>query len=167
MEALIFYTQARQALAQAVKVDEVKTIRNQAEALRCYIKQAGELLETQNWCAEIKIRAERRIGELLDQDPQLGSGKTRRLRVFGIDKDQSSRCQAIASLPLDLFEAHIAQTKAAGREVTSAAVYRETRKRQPVSCPPRSRHGSQNPAARWPRVQGVTNGISRPAKCQG
>jgi hypothetical protein len=31
--------------------------------LRAYVKQAGESLDMQNSCAEIKIRAKRRIGE--------------------------------------------------------------------------------------------------------
>jgi hypothetical protein len=38
-----------------------------------YLRQAGEHLEMQNWCAEIKIRAERRGGELLqDMDKHAG-----------------------------------------------------------------------------------------------
>ena len=35
------------------------------EALRGHLKQSGESLNMQNKCAEIKIRAERRGGELL------------------------------------------------------------------------------------------------------
>ncbi len=60
--ALVWFDQARQALAKAKTVDEVKEIRDKAEALRIYTRQAGEGLEMQNWCAEIKLRAERRAG---------------------------------------------------------------------------------------------------------
>jgi len=65
--ALVWFDQARQALAHAKTLDEVKDIRDKAEALRLYTKQAGEGLEMQNWCAEIKLRAERRAGELLKE----------------------------------------------------------------------------------------------------
>jgi hypothetical protein len=135
MEALTFYNQARQALAQAARVDEVKAIRDQAEALRVYTKQAGEGLEMQNWCAEIKLRAERRAGELLREmekhpggNPNLShdtTGYPPTLEDLGISRDQSSRWQTIASLPEEIFETHIEETKAQGEELTSAGVYRE------------------------------------------
>lgn len=57
------FNKARQELALATKIDEVKVIRDKFEALRAYAKQADESLEMQNNCAEIKIRAERRGGE--------------------------------------------------------------------------------------------------------
>jgi uncharacterized protein YceH (UPF0502 family) len=47
--------------------------------LRVYLRQAGESLEMQNWCAEIKIRAERRAGELLqemDREPGKRTDRT-------------------------------------------------------------------------------------------
>jgi len=69
---LIHLTQARQALTLAKSIDEVKDIKDKAEALRAYAKQAGMGLQMQNDCAEIKLRAERRAGELLaemDKNP--------------------------------------------------------------------------------------------------
>ena len=44
-----------------------------AESLRAYAKQAGESLENQNLMAEIKLRAERRAGEIL-QDMEKATG---------------------------------------------------------------------------------------------
>ncbi len=97
------------SLAKVVHIDEFKNIRDKAEAIRGYAKTAGLGLESQNLAAEVKIRAERGGGDLLRKDPELGSGKTRTLRVFGIDKDDSSRWQAIARIPEDDFERHIAE----------------------------------------------------------
>ena len=65
MTQLIHYDEMRANLVLASKVDEVKDIRDKAEALRQYARQAGESLESKNAIAEIKLRAERRAGELL------------------------------------------------------------------------------------------------------
>jgi hypothetical protein len=133
MHALAFYDQARQALAQAAQIDEVKDIRDKAEALRLYTRQANEGLQLQNWCAEIKIRAERRIGQLLTDNPEYGRGKkTLTQRDLGIDHNQASRWQRMATLDASVFERYVAATKAAGQELTSAAVYREAHKRAVV-----------------------------------
>jgi hypothetical protein len=76
----------------------------------------------QNWCAEIKIRAERRAGELLqemDEREERHPGghfglhaatQKPTLADLGIDKTQSHRYQTIASLPAPAFEAHIARS---------------------------------------------------------
>ena len=88
----MFFDQARQTLAQARTVDEVKDIRDRAEALRLYTRQAGEGLEMQNWCAEIKLRAERRVGELLrERETDLHPVSRERLLPEGIRHIQSHR----------------------------------------------------------------------------
>ena len=58
-QQLVRFDAARHALAEARSVDEVKDVRDRAEALRLYMKQAGHGLEMQNDVAEIKLRAER------------------------------------------------------------------------------------------------------------
>jgi hypothetical protein len=133
----VFFDQARQALAQARTVDEVKDIRDRAEALRLYTRQAGEGLEMQNWCAEIKLRAERRAGALLMEmekhaggHPNLfhaGTGCPPRLADLGIARTQAHRWQTIARLPAPDFEAHLAETKAKGQELTSVSLYTHAR----------------------------------------
>ena len=69
------FNKARQEIALAKGIDEVKDIRDKAEVLRAYARQAGYSLEMQNQCAEIKIRAERKAGEVIpDQITIGGSG---------------------------------------------------------------------------------------------
>jgi DNA modification methylase len=123
---------AKHALAEARTIDEVKDVRDQAEALRLYAKQAGESLEMQNAIAEIKLRAERRAGELLAAmdkhqggNPNLSHNATGcppALSELGIKRDQSSRWQREASLPKEVFERHIAEVKEQGKELTSAGM---------------------------------------------
>ena len=132
---LAHFDRARSELALATDLDEIKGIRDKAEALRAYARQAGKSLEMQNQCAEIKLRAERRAGELIpEQIEHGGDRKTEsslhrdRLKDLDISESQSSRWQAIASIPEETFEEHVAQTKAKGDELTSAGMLRVAQK---------------------------------------
>lgn len=121
---LVLFDRARLAIEQARTVDEVKVVRDQAQAIRLYFKQARESLEMQNNVAEIKLRAERRIGEMLPT--QIGSHDVT-LSGMGISKMQSHRWQAEASVPEEEFERHVAEVKVSGKELTSAGLYRLAR----------------------------------------
>ena len=61
---LVRYETARRALKEASQFDEVKTIRDKTQALALYAKQARDT-EMARWVSEIKIRAERKCGEML------------------------------------------------------------------------------------------------------
>lgn len=132
------YDRMREAIVQAHSLDEVKDIRDKAEAFRQYARQIGESLETQNMIAEIKLRAERRAGELLEEMPKaqgkrtdlelsnivLPSSDAPTLADLGISKIQSSRWQSIAGIPEPVFEAAIEETMNNGDELTSAGMLR-------------------------------------------
>src|SRR5690242_2473442 len=122
---------AKRALEEARSVDEVKQVRDQWEAMRLYCKQAGESLEMQNAIAEIKLRAERKAGELLAAMEKNPGAATRshavtaslpRLKDLGIGKMQSSRWQLEASVPEGAFQRHVAEVKESNQELTSAGL---------------------------------------------
>lgn len=127
---------ARQAIEEARRVDEVKAIRDQAEAARAYAKQAKLGMEMVNAAAEIKLRAERRAGQILlemdkheggrpSENPSSASrGFAPKLADLGVTHDQSSRWQQMAAMPQSKFEQHLAERKEAGEEITLKSVLR-------------------------------------------
>jgi hypothetical protein len=122
--ALVRYEAARQALAEAVRVDDVKDIRDYAVAAAAYARQAKDV-DMLNNAIEIRERAERRAGEILIEmrergERDTGTGGDRRSQLhaatvkladLGIDKTQSSRWQAKARLSDDEFEQHLDRVK--------------------------------------------------------
>jgi len=129
--ALASINQAKLALVSAKNLDDVLRIRDQAEALRTYIKAASDSLEAANSAAEIKLRAERRAGELLagmekalnqhhKSAPDTMSGAP--LESFGVSYKQSSRWQKEASVQEDVFEEYLQDCNDQGREITQAGL---------------------------------------------
>ncbi len=126
---LVLFDRARSALAEAHAVDEVKDIRDQAVALRAYYSQRDGSLEMANQCAEIKVRAERRLGELLAERHLIKESNDPTALADnhlpeGISRDQSSDWQAIARIPEQDFETHIAESRKTGTPLTTAGVLR-------------------------------------------
>jgi hypothetical protein len=115
------------ALRHAVEcietVGDAKDIRDRAEALRVYARQAGFGLEAQNAAAAIKLRAERRAGELIREaqpgPTRFGAADAPSLAELGITSHQSSRWQRIARIPGARFEEYLEGAQA-GRELTQA-----------------------------------------------
>lgn len=56
----------------------VKRVRDQAEAIRLYVKKQKMGLEMQNSAAEIKLRAERRAGEMLKSADKHTGGRPKK-----------------------------------------------------------------------------------------
>ena len=112
--SLKHFDRARQEFELAASIDEVKDIRDKSEAIHMYLKQSGQSLQIQNKAAEIKIRAERRMGELIPEEVKQGGDQQTKAKShdvtlgdLGIEKMQSHRYQLIASVPEKEFEDHI------------------------------------------------------------
>ncbi len=120
MNELVKYNEACKAIRAAKSIDEVKNIRNKTEAIRAYAKQAkNKSLEID--AAEIRLRAERRLGEFLMRKDKATGGQPYQstgsisepvdlvptLKEMGIDKKLSSRSQKLAAVKEIEFEGHI------------------------------------------------------------
>lgn len=148
---LIRYDKAKQALAEVKNFDEVKDIRDKATALEAYARQAKDT-EMIQWATEIKIRAERKAGEMLRDAKAAGqvatagshtdtlkqnrssslstngtpfTPKPATLAEIGITKDESSRYQKLAAIPEEHFETAVDSVRKAAGAVSAAAVLRK------------------------------------------
>ena len=140
---LILLSKAQKALAEARTVDEVMELRDKASAVRAYAKKAklGQHLVVD--ASEIKLRSERKLGQLLQEielansapgNQYTGSSESSNgpipLRDLGLSKSDSSRSQRVAALPEEDFERYISENVDAVREPTTAGVLRLVRQQQ-------------------------------------
>lgn len=121
---LVLFEGARSALAECKSVDEVRDWADRSAATQAYARMAKDKsLEVD--AAEIRIRAERRLGEMLaEQKRTVGfstgargigtsavpsENHTPTLAEVGINKKLSARAQRIAAVPAAEFEAEVDQ----------------------------------------------------------
>ncbi len=117
---LVKYDAMMSAIVACSQIDEIKDLRDKAYALQLYAQQAKNY-EAETRATEIRIRAERKAGQLLTNGlmakrgpDQTGQGSQRTtseqdpLTDLGISKDQSSRWQKLADVPDKQFESYLA-----------------------------------------------------------
>jgi N6-adenosine-specific RNA methylase IME4 len=124
------YDAACRALAEAKAVDEVKEIRDQAMAMRLYAKQAKNK-ELEADAFEIRLRAERRVGEMMveGRSDRASIGEHKRfsenplptLADAGIDKNLANRARKLHSLPATEFDRVVSE----GREAIERGVEKQ------------------------------------------
>ncbi|TFH41406.1 MAG: hypothetical protein E4H01_15045 [Lysobacterales bacterium] len=112
VSSLAKYEAACRAVAECAQIDEAKDYLDKSEAMRVYARQAkNRQLEMQ--AAEIRFRAERRIGELMeaqgeagllnkgggDHRVESGPGAMPTLAEAGINKHLADRARKMAAIP--------------------------------------------------------------------
>jgi hypothetical protein len=122
---------ASRGIAKATDLKELKAIRDRAEAARHYAQSIGMGLPVQNQAAEVKLRAERRVGKLLADLIKRGGdrksithNKKLKLSDLGIDHNQSARWQRGACVPDEVFEEYIAAAREYGKPITARGLVR-------------------------------------------
>jgi phage N-6-adenine-methyltransferase len=121
MTALVRYEAARKALAEAHSVDEVEELHDRAAQLQASARVAKDMQLIQ-WSTEIRLRAVRKIGELMEAQREAGlmhiGGRPRKtgsvvdpvfkeaitLDEAGIDKHLADKARKFAARTDDEFE---------------------------------------------------------------
>jgi hypothetical protein len=115
MSELIRYDAMCRAIDAAHKVDEVKDIRDKAAALEHYARQAQNT-DAERRAAEIRLRAERKAGQLLAKTVKRGGDRKTSnrpevsLNGLGISEKQSSQWQKLGALPQRQFDLAIGES---------------------------------------------------------
>lgn len=133
--SLELLTRAHQALAEARTVDDLRSIREQAEAVRYAMDVRGYLTSAINDAVDIKLRAERRLGQLLEGEEKAVGGRPAKTchsqgqvsesyTSRGIRRQDAARWQQVAAIPEPDFEAYVLRTKRDGDKLSTAGVLR-------------------------------------------
>lgn len=131
------------AIAAAVAVDEILDIHDRMRAIEAAARVAKNR-DAEADAAVIRLRAERRLGEMLAQTkrhrggrPKTGSENEQvsepRLADIGVDRKLSARAQKLFAVPAADFDQHIAEFREEVRELggrVSAKLIREGEKAQ-------------------------------------
>lgn len=136
LHSLVRYERMVTAIAECHSVDEVSEIHSKARALEIYAQQAKNV-DAERKATEIRLRAERRTGELLKElqrSPQSKGGRisasndatpksefSEALDRTGITRQTASRYQALAAVPEPAFERHL---KAPETKPTTSGILR-------------------------------------------
>jgi phage N-6-adenine-methyltransferase len=130
---------AAKLLASFKSIDFAKEFHDAARASASLLKVRGASLEARNDAAAIIILTERRLGELIVEQPKnLGArgvpqkGRTRGSKVdprvdapptldeLGVDKKLAARARALAAAPKELLEVHIASVCDRSEKLTTS-----------------------------------------------
>jgi hypothetical protein len=133
-KALAKYEAAKRAIEVAWRLDEIGRIHNDARQLEAAARVAKDTQMIEQ-STEIRVRAERRLGEILAKTPKAkgnagpGRGKagskagpafngSPTLKALGIDKKLSARAQKLAQVPARQFEQAVGAAKQLTGEVS-------------------------------------------------
>lgn len=144
---------ASEAVSFAKTLPEVKDVRDRIAAIEGYLRQHDTSVQVINETTLLKLRAERRLGEMLSAMPKNDGGRPKtgdtvspvlkppKLADLGIQKKQSERWQKVAALPAALVEEKIDQATARGEAISAKEVVKQARKdvqplvREPAPMP--------------------------------
>lgn len=135
--ALAKLDSARLALAECKTVMEAKQISDIAEAARIYLERTNASTETVNRATEIRILAERQMGEFIKAMPKNKGGrptetpspqeKVPTIAEVGLTHKQSDRAQRLADIPTEEFQERVETAKAEGKLSTNTILKRPNR----------------------------------------
>jgi hypothetical protein len=132
-KVLAAFERVRAELAVIESIEDAFKVREKAELLRILATKIQASKATLDEIAALKVRSERRLGELLATRPETRGGDHKSIEFtkskddgesfdpaptldnLGVPKHVSRRSQIMASIPEDMFEARIEYTKKLNR----------------------------------------------------
>ncbi len=130
----------QRAVQGLTRVEDVKTIRDQAEAVRAWARARHDAWDLQLHASELRLRAERRLGELLPPPPSHAEagrrgGRGRKARKpsaagtafvdptdLGVSRNGVRRLRLLARIPQAAFEQALTTGRERRRIVTAKAL---------------------------------------------
>jgi N6-adenosine-specific RNA methylase IME4 len=130
---------AMRALAEARAPNELIDLANRAEAMRRYAQRSRLGLAAQNKCAELRLRAERKLGQYLGGTQRHQGGRPKpvplgngfpTLDELGITRKLSHRAQRLAEIPIADFEMYLGAASEHEWEITTRLLLHHSERRQ-------------------------------------
>jgi N6-adenosine-specific RNA methylase IME4 len=136
---LITVDDALRALAEARSPAQLIGLANTAESLRRYAQRARLGMAAQNRCAEIRLRAEGKLGQYLADTPRNSGGRPKPVPLgngfptlddLGITRKLSHRAQRLAAIPSKDFDWYLRTAAAQEWEITTRLLLHYSERRQ-------------------------------------
>jgi N6-adenosine-specific RNA methylase IME4 len=136
---LITVDDALRALAEARTPEQLIGLANTAETLRRYAQRARLGMAAQNRCAEIRLRAERKLGQYLAGTPRNPGGRPKPVPLgngfptlddLGITRKLSHRAQRLAAIPAKDFDWYLGTAAEQELEITTRLLLYQSERRQ-------------------------------------
>ena len=130
---------ALRALAEARTPEQLIDLANTAETLRRYAQRARLGMAAQIRCAEIRLRAERKLGQYLAGTPGNSGGHPKPVPLrngfptldgLGITRKFSHRAQRLAEIPAKDFDWYLRTAAGQGLEITTRLLLYHSERRQ-------------------------------------
>jgi len=141
-QSLISIDDALRALSEARTPELLIDLSNRAEALRRFAQRAKLGMAAQNRCAEIRLRAERKLGQYLAGTPRNTGGRPKpvplgngfpTLQDLGVTRKLSYRARRLAAIPAKDFDWYLAAAAHQDLEITTRLLLYHSERRQAAS----------------------------------
>jgi N6-adenosine-specific RNA methylase IME4 len=138
-QSLISIDDALRALAVARTPEQLIDLSNRAEALRRFAQRARLGMAAQNRCAEIRLRAERKLGQYLAATTRNSGGRPKPVPIgngfptledLGITRKLSHRTQRLAAIPARDFDWYLRTAAKQECEITTRLLLYHSERRQ-------------------------------------
>jgi hypothetical protein len=136
---LITVDDALRTLAEARTPEQLFDLANRAETLRRYAQRARLGMAAQNRCAEIRLRAERKLGQYLADTPRNSGGRPKHVPLgngfptlddLDITQKLSRRAQRLAAIPASHFDWYLGTAAEQEWEINTRLLLHHSERRQ-------------------------------------